>query len=370
VRGQTKTEVRDKLRDLHSDIEAGIRKPKVVTVQEAAEDWLAHGLDGRSAATVRKNRDVLTAVLAIIGRKRLRELTAADVHAALVSVAASRTTATVAVAHNCLTRLIRYAEARDLVRRNVSALVDTPKGRPGRQSRSLTLDQADTLLSTAGRDRVRAPAHRGLHPRGPRPAALMHAYVVVSLTAGLRTEEVRALRWDHVVALVNSQWLPVTVAGFEHEQFAVLVWRSVRVHGETKTERSRRSLELPRVAVDGLSGWRLAQADERLAAGTLWQDTDLVFTTSIGTALSAGNVRRMFRDVCKRAGIGEDWTPRELRHSFVSLMSNRGITTEEISRLVGHSSTRVTEVVYRHELRPVLRTGAEVMDKIFSREAG
>jgi integrase len=78
----------------------------------------------------------------------------------------------------------------------------------------------------------------------------------------------------------------------------------------------------------------------------------------------------MFRDVCKRAGIGEDWTPRELRHSFVSLMSDRGISTEEISRLVGHSSTRTTEVVYRHELRPVLRTGAEVMDTIFNRETG
>jgi hypothetical protein len=60
VHGQTRTEVRDKLRGLHSDIEAGIRKPEAVTVREAAEDWLAHGLDGRSANTVRKNRDVLT----------------------------------------------------------------------------------------------------------------------------------------------------------------------------------------------------------------------------------------------------------------------------------------------------------------------
>src|SRR5262249_1029296 len=160
-------------------------------------------------------------------------------HAALASVAASRTTTTVAVAHNCLTRLIRYAEARDLVRRNVSALVDTPKGRPSRRSRSLTLDQAVALITAAGQDRVPASAPRGLHLRGPRPTALMHAYIVVSLTAGLRTEEVRALRWDHVVAQVNDQWLPVTVAGFDHEQLAVLVWRSVRVHGETKTERSR-----------------------------------------------------------------------------------------------------------------------------------
>jgi integrase len=62
------------------------------------------------------------------------------------------------------------------------------------------------------------------------------------------------------------------------------------------------------------------------------------------------------------------WTPRELRHSFVSLMSSSGVPVEEIARLAGHSSTRTTEVVYRRELRPVLTTGAEVMDKIFNRQ--
>jgi hypothetical protein len=53
---------RDKLRDLHSDIEAGFRKPQAVTVQAAAEDWLANGLDGRSAKTVpAQNRNNLHA---------------------------------------------------------------------------------------------------------------------------------------------------------------------------------------------------------------------------------------------------------------------------------------------------------------------
>jgi len=41
------------------------------------------------------------------------------------------------------------------------------------------------------------------------------------------------------------------------------------------------------------------------------------------------------------------------------------LPVEEIARLAGHSSSRTTEVVYRRELRPVLTTGAEVMDKIF-----
>jgi integrase len=65
------------------------------------------------------------------------------------------------------------------------------------------------------------------------------------------------------------------------------------------------------------------------------------------------------------AGAGDGWTPRELRTSFVSLMSHNGVSTEEIARLVGHTSTRTTEVVYRRELRPVITTGAEIMDKVF-----
>ncbi|WP_229119926.1 hypothetical protein [Enemella evansiae] len=39
---------------------------------------------------------------------------------------------------------------------------------------------------------------------------------------------------------------------------------------------------------------------------------------------------------------------------------------EEISRLVGHSGTTVTELVYRHQLRPVIQTGAVVMDRLFA----
>lgn len=61
----------------------------------------------------------------------------------------------------------------------------------------------------------------------------------------------------------------------------------------------------------------------------------------------------------------KDWTPRELRHSFVSLLSDNGMPLEEISRLVGHSSTAVTELVYRKQIRPVLQTGAVAMDRIF-----
>jgi integrase len=82
--------------------------------------------------------------------------------------------------------------------------------------------------------------------------------------------------------------------------------------------------------------------------------------------MDAGNVRRAFRKVVDKAGLAaKDWTPRELRHSFVSLLSDSGMPIEQISRLMGHNGTAVTELVYRHQLRPVVEHGAEAMDRIF-----
>ena len=83
-------------------------------------------------------------------------------------------------------RAIRHAEADDLVGRNVAALVRPPAGHEGRPSKALSVEQAQQLLRAAAGER----------PGGdPHP---LHAYVVLLLTTGLRPEEARALRWDHV----------------------------------------------------------------------------------------------------------------------------------------------------------------------------
>ncbi len=102
-------------------------------------------------------------------------------------------------------------------------------------------------------------------------------------------------------------------------------------------------------------------------AGALWEDHGLVFASAVGTPLDAANVRREFRKITEAAGLGVGWAPRDLRHTFVSLMSADGVPIEEIARLAGHNRTATTELVYRHELRPVITTGAEVMDRILSR---
>jgi integrase len=179
VSGQTRTEVKDKLKALHSELDAGVRTAAGYTMDMVVADWLAEGLPGRATKTVEVYRDALRPVLAVIGRIPLRDLTVQDVRIALATMAVIHSTPTLQKAHNCLTRALRHAEGRDLVRRNVSALVDTPHGREGRPSQALTVEQAAALLEAAEDSRL-------------------HAYIVLCLLTGVRSEEARALTWDHV----------------------------------------------------------------------------------------------------------------------------------------------------------------------------
>jgi integrase len=288
VSATTRAAVLDKLRDLHRDLDQGV-VPKAgqasYTVRRAAGDWLAGGLDGLAAKTIKKNQNVLEPILNVIGGRKLRELTAADVRQALSAMAAGYSGAAVSMGHLALKRAIRHAEAGDLVTRNVAALVDTPKGQEGRPSRSLTLDQAAAVITTA-----RALPALELRPGLKdvrRPAELMHAYITLSLLTGVRTEEARALRWDHVDLAGD----PGADPPFPPH---VAVWRSVRARGETKTERSRRTLALPRLAVTALRGLADAQ-DSPPTSGPRW-------TRRTSGRCSSGSARKPASGTAGRRG--------------------------------------------------------------------
>jgi len=121
---------------------------------------------------------LLEPVLEMIGTRPLRDLSAGDVRSALGELVTRYSTRSLQITRNSLVRAIRHAEADDLVGRNVAALVKSSRGRSGRPSKSFTLDQAKALLAAAEPTR-------------------WHAYVALSLLVGIRTEEARALRWDH-----------------------------------------------------------------------------------------------------------------------------------------------------------------------------
>ena len=139
----------------------------------------------------------------------------------------------------------------------------------------------------------------------------MHAYVVVSLLTGARTEELRALTWSHLDLEGDASGLPPTPPSIQ-------LWRSVRAGGETKTKRSRRTLELPALCVDALREHRQRQLAQRIRMGQRWVDNDLVFASRYGTELDAANVRRALRTV----GLEPDWRLRSGRPASCGTVSS------------------------------------------------
>ncbi len=335
ARGRTKTEAKLKLKEIMREYEDGLAiAAHGYTVADAVRDWLAFGLSGRDSATVEKCTILAdTHVIPALGARKLRELSADDIDQWLADKARTLSTRTLQEVRSVLKRAITRAQARDKVKRNVVLLCEVPQGRQGRPSKSLTLPQAEALLEAA-------------------QESSLHAYIVLSLLIGVRTEELRALNWSHV--------------DLDSEPPFIRVWRSVRAGGDTKTRKSRRTLALPQRCVDALRDHRVRQDQIRQAAGSKWQDNDLVFPSQVGTPSDASHIRRSFRHVAEAAGLNPgEWTPRELRHSFVSLLSDAGVPIEHISRLVGHSGTMTTETIYRKQIRPVLVQGADAMDLIF-----
>ena len=326
VNAATKGECEDRLEELKADLATGItkRSPARYTVRKAVEDYLAEGRADVVAKTIIKDQGNLDHLLRVIGAIKLRELTTADVDRALKVMAGKAATSTVRHAHAALKRAINHAASRDLVARNVAAFTKAPTGQEGRPSKSLTLEQWAALWLAAQGD------------------TRMLAYIALSVGTGMRTEEVRALRWDHVE--------------LDAEPPHVQVWRSVRARGEVKTQKSRRTLALPELAVTALQTHKVA--------GNLGE---LVFITRNGLPMDAGNVRKQLRRLLKAASIPpEDWTTRELRHTGISLLSLGGLPIEEVARIAGHASTRTTETVYRRELRPVITAGAATLDRLLA----
>ncbi|MGE5287594.1 MAG: site-specific integrase [Micromonosporaceae bacterium] len=250
VTGRTKTEVKVKLRQLRHELDSGVRSSATYTVGDALDDWLAGGLHGRSERTRELYRDTVKPLRQRLAGVKLKDLTAGDAQEALDALAGRLSTRSLQIIRNCLERAIRHAEIRDLTGRNVAALVKAPKGTPGRPSKSLTLEQAQAVLQAARDSRL-------------------YAYVVLSVMTGLRTEELRALRWNEV----------------DLDAGTVAVYRAVRASGDTKTQKSRRVLLLPQLAVAALGEHRKRQAAGRLTAGARWQDRNLVFASAIGTQL-------------------------------------------------------------------------------------
>jgi integrase len=399
VRGKTKAEVKDKLEKLREEINAGVRTPVNYTVELCVKDWLdSIERDPHTMKTLTGQAE--NWIYPKIGATKLRDFTATDADKFFRELGQVLSKRTLVMIKSTLRRSIRRAQVHDLIARNVVELIDLPGGRPGRPSRAMTLAQASKVLKAAsgqksgfvkvvraakGRDgAAHAATETGELACGnkPHPDATvtdvsaeledttchtcrsqlglddsdeangrLQALFVISITLGLRPGELRKLTWDHV----------------DLDRGVVHVWRSASKTGDTKTPKSKRSLELPKRAIAALTVHKARQANERQAGGGAWHDNDLVFCHENGDPYTSDQLNWRFSKMTRKAGIGR-WHAHEGRHTAVSIMSSNGVPIQEISDTVGHKSTHVTETVYRHVIVPEIRGGATVMDGVFGDE--
>jgi integrase len=339
VYGATEIEATRLLAKLVHDLETGRPAPDGAMRFEAFfERWLRQTIEpnARSLNTFDHYEVIVRRHLVpAFGKKRLRDLTVDDVEQLLsAKYDAGYSDARIRRIRMVLVKGLRDAERKGLVVRNVAALTDLRRSRL-REGRSLTEQEARNLLIAARGERLELAINLGLQ-------------------LGLRPGEVLGLTWNDVD--VSSGTLTV--------RQSLKLERGRLLLGEVKTPTSRRCLSLPSSLISLLSAQHSKQALENDSAGDLWHDFNLVNATQVGTPINPSNLRRDLRMMCLKAGINY-CSPNQLRHSYASIMSSKGVALEEIADAMGHVDTRMTSLVYRHRLNPVVSSTAGPMEALF-----
>ncbi|MDQ6928116.1 MAG: site-specific integrase [Actinomycetota bacterium] len=340
VTGPTRAKAREAMRIAQSAQTDGLPVPDgSLTVKRFLEDWLANTVPAvcHSSNTVANYKWAVDKHLVpALGGHRLRDLSPDDVdHMLRARAATGLSRSSLMRLRMVLGRALRHAERRGKVVRNVATLADLPKAGKGRESRALSVEQAKALLDAAKGDRL-------------------EALFVTGLMCALRPGELLGLTWDDVD--LDAATLQVR-RSLKRDGTALYI-------GELKTPRSRRALNLPAQVVEALKAHRARQAAERLVAGDIWQDFQLVFATDVGTPTDPSNLRRSFSRLTCSVGIGH-WRPYELRHSAASILSAARVPLEEVADIMGHDGTRMTALVYRHAMAPTVDAGVKPMEALF-----
>ena len=235
-----------------------------------------------------------------IGGYRLRDVSPAVVHGIKADLLSEKVGApTIRKALALLSALFRCAVEWDRVDRNPVREVAMPVAKRSRHVRPVAPATVEAMRA------------RLLLAKAERDAAL----VSVLAYAGLRPEELRALRWSDVgerTLLVERAAAGSSIKG-------------------TKTERIRSVRLLGPLAVD-LRRWREASPSQ----------SELVFPTPRGAVWTDYDWRnwrsRVYRPLAEAVGLVGS-RPYDLRHSFASLLIHEGVSAVEVARQLGNSPT-------------------------------
>ena len=335
VRAKTEAECRDAIartRIILTDY--GAVTNGAITVGTVADRWLvSHGPQVTQGSMATYERVVRLYIKPMMGSKRLRELTVADVDKWQRELEAKGLSlSTRKGARTCLVQVIKWAMRHDYVLRNVAQLSPGPRGTSKRVS-SLTKDEARKVLQAVSGWR-------------------QEAAVIVMMTVGLRVGECLGLRWSDVE--LDGTPARISVVG--------QLVREPKLHyqPDTKTHEPR-VVDLPAITVEALKAHRERQNKELADLGCPEaQPSDYVFVSTMHTMQDPRNFARELKELTE--GTGLHIHPHKLRHTAVSLLCDQGVDIDTVSKIVGHRSSRTTSDLYRSLLADGRAAAASAMD--------
>ena len=133
---------------------------------------------------------------------------------------------------------------------------------------------------------------------------------------------------------------------------------------EPKTQKGRRTLNLPERVVTALRRRRLLQQKEKLTAGNRWHERwGLVFTTRGGRPLEGPRITRDFKRILAAAGLPKQRF-HDLRHACASFLLAQGVQPRVVMECLGHSQISLTMNTYAHVMPTLKQDAAIQMNKI------
>lgn len=289
------------------------------TLKTYAESWITDRAGRRRrASTVREYEYRLNHwVIPVLGRLRLREITVVDVEDLLDRLASKGlTTGTVASIRNALAALMHDAVRARHLTTNVARLAQLPEGGEKLPLSPPTDEEVGALMAAV-------------------EGTALEPIVTVCVGTGARIGEVLAMRWADLDLKVGTWRVARTVTRTRQGAYVI--------GARTKTGRSREVALTPEV-VEALRGqYRRVRKTQMRAA--YWQDGDLVFPSTIGTAQDPNNVRRDLRRYASAVGFPGSF--HALRHWFASLAVTLAPDVS-VAKVLGHARVSTTTDIYSH----------------------
>jgi len=218
---------------------------------------------------------------------------------------------TVRYIHFVVSKTLKVAMKWGLVGRNVAEAVESPVPDPY-DIKPMTVDDAKWLLKVLEGDRL-------------------YAFYVVLITTGMRRGEALGLQKPD---------LDLTEGTVTIKRSLYFLPGKGLVVGETKSEKSNRTLALPEFTVQILK--------EHLEKHSL--NSKFVFATGHGTPFSPRNVHRHFKEKLAEAGLPQSIRMHDLRHSHISWLIRAGQDIKSVQAVAGHAQASTTIEIYSHLL--------------------